>query len=78
MPLFYMTLYDYIQQLSPSELEEYATKCSTSPGYIEVHIKHARKVPRPALMDNLHLQSEGKVSKKEVLEHFYKSSESVA
>jgi len=73
MVLIYMTLFSYINSLSESELKDYADRCGTSAAYMEGHIKHARRVPRPCLMEKLHTQSRCRVTKKEVIEHFYNS-----
>lgn len=65
-----MLFKEFIRQLSPEELEDYARRCSTTPKYITVHLLPARKEPRKKLREALAEESGGKVSLGEVLEHF--------
>lgn len=65
-----MKFSDYVRSLTPSELDAYAARCETSAAYIATHLLHARKEPRKKLRLALSVQSNGKVSVAEVLEHF--------
>jgi hypothetical protein len=65
-----MKLGDYIRSLSTVERDEYARRCGTTPGYLNIHILHSRKEPRRALREALARESDEKVSIAEVLEHF--------
>lgn len=69
-----MKLADYIRSLSALELEAYAARCQTSVAYITTHMLHARKEPRKRLRNALADESQGMVSRAEVLQHFGISS----
>ena len=66
-----MNFYDYIKSLTESELQDYASRCSTTPDYIKVHLVYGTKIPRPPLLRALALESDGKLSIDDVLNHFY-------
>ena len=62
-------------------LEEYATRAGTTAKYIRVHLiapPERRKVPREKSMDKLVASSDGKLTKMDLLEHFYNLSDDVA
>ncbi len=61
----------YLDQLSPQELEGYATRAGTSVGYLEAHLKYRRKMPRKDLIVSLALESNGKFSSQDLLLWFY-------
>ena len=65
-----MKLTEYIKSLSEDELKAYSDRCKSTPAYISSHIYYARKEPRKALREALSKESQGKVSSKDVLEHF--------
>lgn len=65
-----MKLADYIRSLTTAERDDYARRCGTTPGYLNIHILHSRKEPRRALREALARESSGNVSMPEVLEHF--------
>ena len=65
-----MKLGAYIRQLTPDQLRVYAEDCETSVAYIQIHLLHARKTPRPELMKKLSANSGGHVTELEVLQHF--------
>lgn len=65
-----MKYIDFINGLSEIEQDTYASNCGTTGKYLRIHIKHARKVPRPQLLKKLHEETSGLVSELEVLEHF--------
>ena len=65
-----MKLADYIKSLDQEGREEYAKRCGTTLNYLNTHILHANKEPRKRLRTALAIQSGGKVSIKEVLNHF--------
>jgi len=66
-----MKLLSYIESLSEAEQDDYAVRAGTTGKYLRAHIKYARKIARPVLIDGLCSASKGKVSRKEVLNHFY-------
>lgn len=68
-----MKLLDYINKLSEEEQNQYAEKAGTTGSYLRAHIKHARKIARPSLIEGLAAASNGDVSQSEVVEHFYAS-----
>jgi len=65
---------DYWRGLSKEEREAYAARAGTTVKYIETHLVSVppRKVPRPALMNGLAEASRGRVSKADLLRHFYR------
>jgi len=70
----------YFKNLSEDEQAKYAVNCGTTAKYIYTHLACSppRKIPRKPLFDNLHLQSGGMVSKKEILDHFFGDDEKAA
>ncbi|KAF2395421.1 hypothetical protein [Pseudomonas frederiksbergensis] len=66
-----MKLRDYINSLSPEQLEAYAARCSTTANYLGTHIRYATKEPSVKLIRALARESEGNVMLKEVLEHYH-------
>lgn len=73
-----MNFADFIRNMSEEELDSYARNCSTTVGYIKVHLLHARKVPKKKLMAALVEHSLGKITDDDVLSHFYGKKEQVA
>jgi hypothetical protein len=69
-----MKLSDYINSLTKAEREDYARRCGTTPGYLQIHVLHARKECRRRLREALARESNSNVSISEVLEHFGMSS----
>lgn len=65
-----MKFREYIQQLSPDELEIYAKNAGTTVSYIKTHLYYGYKEPRKSLRKALAVASHGKVSEVEVLQHF--------
>lgn len=65
-----MKLRDYIDQLDSAQLKAYAERCGIAVSYLRLHVKYASKDPSVSLLKSLTLQSEGRVSLEEVLEHF--------
>jgi len=65
----------YLNNLSEDELQAYAERAGTTPGYITTHLLHARKTPRKDLLNRLADATEKKVAYSEVLDHFYSSEE---
>jgi len=61
----------YLDQLSPEQLEDYALRSGTSVGYLAVHLKHRRKIPRKDLLVALALESNGAFSFQDLLLWFY-------
>lgn len=66
-----MKLREYIESLSQEEQDEYAIRAGTTGNHLRMHLKHARKIPRLDLMMGLWEGSKGRVSRQEVLDHFY-------
>ncbi|MCK0153880.1 hypothetical protein MWU49_09205 [Alcanivorax sp. S6407] len=65
-----MTLYEYIDGLTEAEQDAYAGRCGTTGKYLRGHIKGATRIPRPALMKALSVESSGEVSLDDVFRHF--------
>ena len=61
----------YIDSLEPSHLAAYAKKCGTSVLYIKNHLRGASRVPRPTLLNKLWQHSQGKLTRQDVLDHFF-------
>lgn len=64
----------YYRSLKQPEREAFAKRASTTVGYIENHLIHARKQPRKKLMESLAEASQGEVSYQEVVKHFFGES----
>ncbi|HCA5259967.1 hypothetical protein NQ999_15115 [Acinetobacter baumannii] len=65
-----MKFRDFILNMTPYELEEYAKAVGTTCGYLKTHLLYGYKEPRKNLRKALAEQSGGKVSEQEVLQHF--------
>lgn len=65
-----MKLRDYIDSLDSEALLAYAGRCKIAVNYLRLHVKYASKDPSVSLIKSLTLQSEGRVSLAEVLDHF--------
>ncbi|TEU30106.1 hypothetical protein [Alkanindiges illinoisensis] len=65
-----MKFRDFLIQLSPEELEAYAIRAGTTPGYLMTHLLYGYKEPRKKLRKALAAESNGQVSEMDVLEHF--------
>jgi len=61
----------YLDRLSEEELENYATRSGTSVGYLGVHLKYRRKMPRKDLIVALAMESNGEFSSQDLLLWFY-------
>ncbi|WP_122897797.1 hypothetical protein [Acinetobacter sp. B51(2017)] len=72
-----MNFKDYVLTLNHMELEQYAKESGTTVGYIKSHLLYAYKEPRKKLRTALVTASQGKVSEREILQHFglYPTSE---
>ncbi|OWP50254.1 hypothetical protein CEG18_11905 [Pseudomonas nitroreducens] len=76
-----MELAAYIRSLdrpkdpTSNPLEQFATRCGVTVGYMRIHVLHARKDPRFRLLRALARESQGMVSLAEVLQHFGVPSE---
>ncbi|KOP51101.1 hypothetical protein OX90_28660 [Pseudomonas coronafaciens pv. porri] len=65
-----MKLRDYINGMTPKDLDAYARRCGISLSYLRLHVKYASKDPSVSLIKSLARESQGRVSLAEVLEHF--------
>ena len=65
-----MNFRDFILNQSPEDLEKYAKDAGTTVGYIKTHLLYCYKEPRKNLRKALSVASKGKVSEKEILQHF--------
>lgn len=65
------TYLEFIKNLSETELEDYASRCHTTAGYLLAHLKHARKIPGRDLLNALWQESGGRVTRQMILDHFY-------
>lgn len=63
--------HQYIASMTDEQLNEYATCCGTSAGYLTKQLKNAYRMPRQKLMAALVLASDGNLTRDDVLEHFY-------
>mgnify|MGYP000427485861 CR=1 FL=1 len=60
----------FLTDMSNKQLIDYAARCSTSVGYLN-HLRLGYKIPRPAFMASLALNSSGAVNRSDLLDHFY-------
>lgn len=65
-----MRFRDFILNMTPDELEQYAKAAGTTSGYLKTHLLYGYKEPRKNLRKALAEYSDGKVSEREVLQHF--------
>lgn len=72
-----MRLREYINQLEPTALQDYAHRCSIALSYLRLHVKYASKNPSVSLIKALARESKGRVSLAEVLEHYGITDDSV-
>ena len=73
-----MTFRDFYSSMSPGELEKYAGRCGTTVLYLKHQLRRANKTPRRALLDSLWRESEGKLTRQDVLDHFFPVDDSRA
>jgi hypothetical protein len=73
-----MTFNDFYKSMSPEELSDYADRCGTTVLYLKHQLRRANKVPRNILLNNLWQESGGKLSRQDVLDHFFPKTEKVA
>lgn len=69
-----MKFSDYYKSLDEKGKEDFARRVITTTKYIEIKLLPRRSIPRDELMRALWEQSDGNVSREEVLEHFYPSN----
>lgn len=68
---------EYWESLGPEGRRQYAKRAGTTPEYIRVHLippagsSRQKKIPRPDLMERLIAATQGKVPRRDVLDHFY-------
>lgn len=62
---------NYYQALDADARARYAKRAGTTRGYIEAHLVHARKVPRPKLLRQLAKASNGALTVPSLVEFFY-------
>ncbi|MDC5522404.1 hypothetical protein ACT43R_02925 [Acinetobacter baumannii] len=65
-----MKFRDFILNMTPDELDQYAKAAGTTSGYLKTHLLYGYKEPRKNLRKALAEQSSGKVSEQEILQHF--------
>lgn len=65
-----MKFRDFILNMTPDELNQYAKATGTTTGYLKTHLLYGYKEPRKNLRKALAEHSGGKVSEQEVLQHF--------
>lgn len=66
-----MTFVDFYKNLSAKERETYHKRAGCAPNYIDAHLIHARRTPRPGRMEKMVEATDGAVSWNEMLSHFY-------
>lgn len=69
-----MDFADFYKNLSREDRKGFASRASTSPEYIEIHLLPRRKTPRKATMEALAEASEGVVSYEDVVRYFLLST----
>lgn len=65
-----MKFKEFLRQMSDEEFLDYARRAGVSPTYLRAYLMYAYKEPRKRLRKALAVESRGKVSELEVLEHF--------
>lgn len=65
-----MNFREYIQNLSPEELQSYAINSGTTVSYIKTHLFYGYKEPRKNLRNALVKASNGAITEVDVLRHF--------
>lgn len=70
-----MTFNDFYKGMDQDELKAYADRCGTTVLYLKHQLRRANKVPRADLLNALWEQSRGKLTRQDVLDHFYPSAE---
>lgn len=68
------TFSKFIKSLSEEELTSYAERCRTSAVYLTGHLRPGYKTPRKELMTALVINSNGALTRDDVLAHFYPAS----
>lgn len=66
-----MTFKEFWDQLTDEQKEAYAAQAGTTANYIRQHLVPARRVPRREFMARMVEATEGQVSQREMLDHFY-------
>ena len=65
----------FIKSMSDRELVAYAAACKTSPAYLTGHLRPRKKTPRLVMMSRLVRNSAGQLTREDVLEHFFPTSD---
>lgn len=73
-----MGFVEYVRSLSPAERADYAERCGTTVNYINVHLIPATREPNKILRSKLITESNGRVSREAIIEHFGMFTDSVA
>ena len=66
-----MRFAEYFLGLDEAQRTAYAERAGTTTEYIRAQLVRAKKVPRRDLFDALIQASEGRVTREELLDHFY-------
>jgi len=64
----------FLNDMSEEQLQDFAARCGTTPAYLMVQLRRAYKVPRRDFMAALVLNSGGRLSRDDLLDHFYPES----
>lgn len=68
-----MPFVDFLDELKADDrrFRQYAKRCRTTAGYLDTHLRHARKVPSRDRMRLLVEHSNGRLSMDDLTAHFY-------
>lgn len=66
-----MSFDDFYKSMAPEELESYAERCGTTVLYLKHQLRRANKAPRLNLLNSLWRESDGKLTRQDVLDHFF-------
>ena len=66
-----MKFNEFIASKSDDDLQAYAQRCGTTVFYLKNQLKNAYKTPRNRLLNALWQESNGELSRDEVMQHFF-------
>ena len=68
-----MSFVEFLDELRANKRQftNYAKKCQTTPGYLDTHLRHARKVQSRERMGLLVTHSGGRLTMQDLTAHFY-------
>lgn len=57
------------------QFRRYAKRCKTTTGYLDTHLRHARKVPSRERMHLMVQHSDGRLTIEDLTAHFYSNDQ---